>query len=117
MHALACRGRRTCEPAGEQTASKQIRASDPALAPKPVSGTLPGLANEILSVGGALHRIDQPQQLFGVDEALHERDFFRAGDLQPLPLLDNVDELRGFEQGFMGAGVEPGIAAAKPLDM
>ena len=28
-----------------------------------------------------------------------------------------MDELGGFEQGFMGTGVEPGIAAAEDLDV
>ena len=75
------------------------------------------LANEILPVSRALHRLGKPQQLFGVDEALGERDFLRAGDFQALALLDDVDELRGLEQRFMRAGIEPGVAAAEPLDM
>ena len=61
-----------------------------------------GLPNEILPVGRALHRLGEPQQLLGVDEALDEGDFLGAGDFQALPLLDDVDELRGFEQGLHG---------------
>ena len=70
-----------------------------------------------MPVAGVFHRLGKAQQLFGVDEALAERDFLGAGDLQALTLLHDVDELRGFEQRFMRAGVEPGIAAAETLDM
>src|SRR6185312_9369020 len=75
------------------------------------------LANEILPVGRGLHRLGKTQQLFRVDKTLVEGDFLRTGDLQALPFLDDVDELRRFQQRVMGAGIEPGIAAAKPLDV
>jgi len=32
-------------------------------------------------------------------------------------VLDGLDELGGFEQGFMGTGVEPGVAAAEDFDV
>ena len=47
-------------------------------------------------------------QLFIVHPAVAEGDFLQAGDLEALVVLDGLDKLRGFEQGFMGAGVEPG---------
>ena len=72
------------------------------------------LPDEILPIGRALHRLGEPQQLLGVDESLDERDFLRARDFQTLPLLDDLDELRGFQQGFMGAGVKPCVAATRP---
>ena len=70
-----------------------------------------------MPVSGALQRLGQPQQLRGVDEALDEGDFLGAGDLQALALFHDVDELGGFQQRFVGAGVEPRIAAAEPLGM
>ena len=39
-------------------------------------------------------------------------DLLGAGDLQPLPLLDRLDEARRLVQRFVRAGVEPGDAAA-----
>ena len=50
-------------------------------------------------------------------QPLAEGDFFRAGDLEALALLDGGDELAGFEQAIVGTGVEPGIAAAHDLDI
>src|SRR4030088_2601667 len=82
-----------------------------------MSGPRTGLANQILSVTRRFHGLGKPQQLLGIDKALGERDFFRAGDFQALALLDDVDELRGFQQRLMSAGVEPRISTAKPLDM
>ena len=70
-----------------------------------------------MPVAGVFHRLGKAQQLFGVDEALAERDFLGAGDLQALTFLHDVDELGGFEQRFMRAGVEPGVAAAETLGM
>jgi hypothetical protein len=43
------------------------------------------------------------------------RDLLGAGDLQALPLLDGLDEHAGFEQALVGAGIEPGMAAAHDL--
>jgi hypothetical protein len=37
--------------------------------------------------------------------------------LRPWRFLDDFDELPGLEQGFMGAGVEPGHAASHDLDL
>ena len=63
------------------------------------------------------HGLGKPQQLLGIDKALGERDFFRAGDFQALAFFDDVDELRGFQQRLMRAGIEPRITAAEPFDM
>ena len=51
----------------------------------------------------------------GVDPAGAPGDFFGTGDLEALPLFDGLDEQAGFEQAFVGAGVEPGVAAAHDL--
>ena len=50
------------------------------------------------------------------DEALAEGDFFDASDLEALAPLDGLDELRRLDQRIVGAGVEPGMAAAQMLD-
>jgi len=44
-----------------------------------------------------------------------EGDFLKAGHLDPLTLLDGANKLGGFDQAFVGAGVEPGIAPGKLL--
>ena len=46
------------------------------------------------------------------DKPFRIGDFLRATDQQPLPMLDRTDELRRLQQRVMGAGVEPGVAAA-----
>ena len=62
-------------------------------------------------------RLGECFELFRRDPALAEGDFFRASDLEPLALFDGSDELAGFEQAVVGAGVEPGIAAAHDFDV
>ena len=52
-------------------------------------------------------------QLGTVDELHAEGDFFGAGDLEPLPLLDDLDEIGCLQQRFGRTGVQPGHAAAK----
>ena len=54
-------------------------------------------------------RLRQFCQLFGIDEAFAIGDFFRAGDFQALAVFYGLDEIAGFYQAFVGAGVEPGI--------
>jgi hypothetical protein len=43
-------------------------------------------------------------------------DLLDVSDLEALAHLDRVRELGSFEQGFVGAGVEPGAAAPEPFD-
>lgn len=54
-------------------------------------------------------------ELLGVDPALAEGDFFRAGYFEALTVFQGGYELAGIEQGFVGAGVEPGVAPAHDL--
>jgi hypothetical protein len=72
-------------------------------------------AQQILAVAVLLQRLAQGSQLGGIDPAVHVGDLFRAADLESLPRLDGLDELAGLQQGFVRAGVEPGIAAAELL--
>src|SRR5215469_15057712 len=44
-------------------------------------------------------------------------NLFRAGDLESLALLDDLDEGGGFQQGVVRARVEPGHAASHELGM
>ena len=62
-------------------------------------------------------RLGKRFELFGLDPSLAEGDFLGAGDLQSLALLDGGDELAGFEQTVVGAGIEPGVTAAHDLDV
>jgi hypothetical protein len=50
-----------------------------------------------------------------VDPAVAPGDLFRAGDLQALAVLQRGDELAGFQQAVVRAGVEPGVAALHDL--
>jgi hypothetical protein len=51
-------------------------------------------------------------ELILVDPAVEVGDLLRTADLEPLALLDGLDELTGLHQGLVGAGIEPGGAAA-----
>src|SRR5205809_6472247 len=59
-----------------------------------------------------LHRECQGFQLPAIDKALMVGDFFDAGDLQSLALFDGLHVVGGLHQRFVGAGVQPGEAAA-----
>ena len=50
------------------------------------------------------------------DPAVVERDLLRRGDQLALAALQHADELGGLEQRVVGSGIEPGEAAAEPLD-
>jgi hypothetical protein len=52
---------------------------------------VPPVARIVIRLGGL-------QQLLGGDEAAAKRDFFRAGDAQPLTLLDDLHEMPGLDQ-------------------
>ena len=52
----------------------------------------------------------------GGDQSKQVRDLLGAGDLEPLPQLDLLDEVRGAEERLLRAGVEPGVAASELLD-
>ena len=62
-------------------------------------------------------RLGKCFELFRRDPALAEGDFFRAGNLEALAFFNGRDELAGFEQAIVGAGVEPGIAATHDFDV
>src|SRR6185312_6213105 len=59
----------------------------------------------------------QSVKLVDADIAQPQRDFLDAGDSQPLPLFEDLHEVAGFYQGFVGPGVKPGETAAEYLDI
>ncbi len=73
-------------------------------------------AEQVLAVA-VVEAVGQGCELLGGDEALVEGDLFEAGDLQALALFDRRDEVGRLEQRSLGAGVEPGEAAAEQLDV
>jgi len=50
--------------------------------------------------------------LIGDDKPLVEGDFFKAGNLNALTVLDGADEFARFKQAVVRACVDPGIATA-----
>ena len=72
---------------------------------------------QILAILVLAHGFGEGAELVGGDPALAEGDGFEAGDLQAGAFLDGLDEDRGFGEGVVGAGVEPGEAAAQGLDL
>src|SRR5690349_13520536 len=83
----------------------------------PPAGSAAGQqALQIFAVFALLDGLDQAREGAVVDEALAPGDLLRAADLQTLPILDRLDELRRAQQAGGRAGVEPGVAAAELLD-
>src|SRR5262249_40212915 len=71
---------------------------------------------QVTPVPALEQRIGELAQLTLADQAGPPRDLLHAADLEPLPLLDDPDELRGLDQRMEGSGVEPGGAAIEHGD-
>ena len=56
-------------------------------------------------------------QLLLVNESISPSDLFGAGDLESLPVLERRNEVPRFEQAFVRAGIQPGIATLHDLDV
>ncbi len=78
----------------------------------PRSDLLLRKSTEVLPIGILASAAGEIGELLGSDETLSPGDLLDAGDLQALPFFEGFDEGAGLEQGVMGAGVEPGEAAA-----
>ena len=76
-----------------------------------------GQPQQVLAVLVLAHGFGEFPEFLGADPASAEGDGFEAGDLQAGALLEGLDEDRGFGEGVVGAGVEPGKATAKCLDL
>src|SRR5437763_1984372 len=59
--------------------------------------------------------VREAQELRRIDEALAEAHFLDATDFLARALLERADEFRGLNQAVVRPGIEPGIAAPKPL--
>src|SRR5882757_10368116 len=77
---------------------------------RPAALRLTGDALEVAGVVGAFEAVRQSEKLVGVDETLAKSDLLDAGDLEALAAFHDMDELRGLEQGIVGARIEPGEA-------
>ena len=60
--------------------------------------------------------IDCRLQTGGVEPTLGEGNFFQTGDLQPLPTLDDLDEIGSRSQVSVTARVQPSGSAPQYLD-
>ena len=56
-------------------------------------------------------------ELLCSDPAIAIGDLFRAGDFKALTVFDGLDELGGFDQRVVGAGIEPGITTAHDFNV
>src|SRR5882724_12049012 len=89
----------------------------PASASCPRSSTLAENFPQISAVGRLAQPRDVGLELGAIDPIPAIGDLLQAGDLEALAILDDMHELGGLEQRVVGAGVEPGGAAAEDLDL
>jgi len=81
----------------------------------PCSGICDGF--EILGVRCFAQGGDGGCESRRIHPAIAETDFLEACHLESLMAFDGTHELGGFEQRFMDARIEPGVAAAKQFDV
>ena len=74
-------------------------------------------SEQVLPILVLQHRLGDLSELLRGDPAVAAGDLLQAGDLEALALLDGLDVDRGVGKGVVGAGVEPGEAAAEGLDL
>ena len=74
-----------------------------------------GAAEEILAVVVLGHGLGDLNETLLGDPAALVGNLFQTGNLQPLTLLDDLDECRGLREGIVSAGVEPGKTALQCL--
>ena len=72
---------------------------------------------QVIGVGRLSQGGDGGLELRCVHPAIAPGDFFQAGDFESLVVLDGADELGRFQERLVGAGVEPGVAAAEEFDV
>src|SRR5262245_35430998 len=72
-------------------------------------------AQQILAVGVVAHGLGDPSDVVRGDQAQIVGNLLETRDHQTLPLFDRLDEGARLEQRLVGAGVEPGDAAAEHL--
>ena len=74
-------------------------------------------AQQILAVVVILERLGELVDLLSRDVAHAVGNLFEAGNLEALASLDGLNKGCGLQQGVVGAGVKPGVAAAHGLDV
>src|SRR6185369_4523368 len=74
-------------------------------------------AQQVLAVRVVAHRLGDALDVGRADPAHAVGDLLETRHHQSLARLDRLDEGRGLQQRLMGAGVEPGHAAAELLDV
>lgn len=74
-------------------------------------------AQQILAVVVLSERLGELVDLLSRDVAHAVGNLFEAGNLEALASLDGLDKGCGLQQGVVGAGVKPGVAAAHGLDV
>src|SRR2546423_7308634 len=74
-------------------------------------------AEKVRAVFAFSSLIGEAMELRRIDEFLCKRDLLNAGHLQALALFQRLDEDGAGEERVVGAGVEPGDAAAHALDL
>src|SRR6266404_6372191 len=70
---------------------------------------------QVLSISVFLHGCCKCLQLAGTDVTTPKSNLFGTCDLQPLSLLDRLNEQPSFKQGFVCSRVQPGKAAPHDL--
>ena len=73
--------------------------------------------HEVLAVAVLQHGLGEFFNLFGRDPAGTVGNFFQTGHFEALAFFERGDELAGFEQAVVRAGVEPGVAPAHDFDI
>ena len=74
-------------------------------------------AQQILAVVVLLERLGELVDLLSRDVTHAVGDLFETGNLEALAGLNGLDKGCGLQQGVVGAGVKPGVAAAHGLDV
>ena len=74
-------------------------------------------AQQILAVVVLSERLGELVDLLSRDVTHAVGDLFETGNLEALAGLNGLDKGCGLQQGVVGAGVEPGVAAAHGLDV
>lgn len=72
---------------------------------------------KVLAVAGFFEAGGLFQQGLLADPALAVGNFFQTGDFQALAVFDGLHKVPGFQQGVVGAGIQPGKAPAQHLDI
>lgn len=80
-------------------------------------GSIVDQGAKVFCVGSLAKGGDRVLELIDAHPAVPPGDFLKAGDFEALVVFDRPDELRGFEKGFVSAGIQPGVAAAEDFDV